>query len=312
MRRAALAALLALVLAGCGSGDGGPTRLDFRGLADLPVVRGAAQDAIPAIDEPRFDPPAAVRGLLRADDLVLGALVDGHAHAYPIDLLSLHEVVNDGPIAVTWCPLCRTAIAFDREVRGRRLTFGVSGLLLHANQVLYDRQTGSLWSQLAGRALSGRYRGTRLRPLPLAESTWGRWLRGHPDTLVLSIRRDRYATRFTHPFTYFDARGEELSFDPYLGYVEKVNVYYSEVVRGLADSTLVIGVRIDGVAKAYPFYRLRRPIRDVVAGHRLRIVPDPAALSAVVLEHGSRLPATPSYWFAWRSFYPNTLIYEGP
>ena len=210
-------------------------------------------------------------------------------------------MVNDGPIAVTWCPLCRTAIAFDREVRRRRLTFGVSGLLLHANQVLCDRETGSLWSQLAGRALSGRYRGTRL----------GRWLHMHSDTLVLSIRRDQYATRFTHPFSYVDARGEELSSDPYLAYGEKVNVYYSEVVRGLADSTPVIGVRIGGVTKAYPLYRLRRPIRDVVAGHSLRIVPDPAALSAVVLEHGSRLPATTSYWFAWRLFYPNTLVYSG-
>ncbi len=68
--------------------------------------------------------------------------------------------MNDGPLAVTWCPLCRTALAFDRNVQGHKLTFGVSGLLLHANQVLYDRESGSLWSQLAGRAISGRYRGT--------------------------------------------------------------------------------------------------------------------------------------------------------
>lgn len=141
--------------------------------------------------------------------------------------------------------------------------------------------------------------------------TWREWLHSHPDTLVLSIRRDQFASRFTHRYTYEDARGEELSSDPYLGYLEKVNVYYSEVLRGLPDSTLVIGVRIDGVAKAYPVYRLRGPIWDVLAGHRLRIVPDSAALSAAVLEHGSRLPATPAYWFAWRSFHRKTLIYSG-
>jgi hypothetical protein len=127
---------------------------------------------------------------------------------------------------VTWCSLCRTALAFDRDVDGRRLTFGVSGLLLHANQVLYDRESGSLWSQLGGRAISGRYRGTRLRPVPLAQVTWDAWLKMHHDTLVLSIRRDQYASRFTHPFTYEDARSEELSSDPYLGYDQKVNVYY--------------------------------------------------------------------------------------
>jgi Protein of unknown function (DUF3179) len=306
-RRLAPAALLVLVLAGCG---GGPTRLDFHGLGATPVVRVIGQDAIPAIDRPRFDPPAAVRGLLRADDLVVGALVDGQAHAYPIDLLSLHEVVNDGPLAVTWCPLCRTALAFDRDVRGRTLTFAVSGLLLHANQVLYDRESGSLWSQLLGHAISGRYRGTRLRPLPLAEVTWAEWLRAHPDTLVLSIRRDRYATRFTHPYSYADARGEELSSDPYLAYTQKVNLYYSPVVRGLAGSTLVLGIHVDGVAKAYPLYLLRRPIGDVVAGHRLRMVPDPDALSAAVFEHGARLPATAVYWFAWHAFFPDTLIYR--
>src|SRR5262249_50895987 len=267
------------------------------------------QDEIPAIDRPRFDRPAAMKVLLRHDDLVVGAVVDGHAHAYPLELLSFHKVVNDGPLAVTWCPLCRTALAFTREVGGRGLTFGIPGLLLHANQVRHDRESGSLWSQLAGQAISGRYRGTRLRPLPLAQVTWGEWLHAHPDTLVLSIRRDQYATRFTHPYTYFDARGEELSSDPYLGYDQKVNVYYSYPVGPLCGSTLVLGVRITGVAKAYPLYLLRRPISDVVAGQRLRIVPDPDALSAAVYEQGRRLPATPVYWFAWHAFYPNTLIY---
>jgi Protein of unknown function (DUF3179) len=309
MSRALLAIMLVLVVAGCGGGHGGPTRLDFRGLGDQPVFRGASQDEIPAIDQPRFDPPAAVRGLLQLNDLVAGGLVDGKPHAYPLDLLSFHEVVNDGPLAITWCPLCSTALAFDRAVRGRKLTFGVSGLLLHANQVLYDRESGSLWSQLAERAISGRYLGTRLRPVPLAQVTWGEWLRAHPDTLVLSIRRDRYASRFIHPYTYLDARGEELSSDPYLGYEQKVNVYYGYQLGRLRGSTLVLGVRIAGIAKAYPIYLLRRPIDDIVAGQRLRIVPDQNALSAAVYEYGRRLSATPVYWFAWRAFYPHSLVY---
>jgi hypothetical protein len=162
---------------------------------------------------------------------------------------------------------------------------------------------------LAARAISGRYRGTSLRPVPLAQVTWGEWLRVHPDTVVLSIRRDPFASRFTHPFGYADARGEEASSDPYFAYTQKVNVYYAPVVRGLAGSTLVLGVRIDGVAKAYPLYRLRHPIRDAVAGHAIRLVPAADALSAAVLEHGKRIPATSVYWFAWRAFYPHTLIY---
>lgn len=151
-----------VALAGCGSASqtAGPAR-----------SRVLAHDIIPAIVEPAFDPPAAVRGLVRHDDDVVGAVVDGRAHAYPINLLSLHEVVNDGPLVVTWCPLCQSALAFERRIGGRTLTFGVGGLL-HANQLLYDRQTGSRWSQLLGRAISGRYRGTRLRPVPLTEVTY--------------------------------------------------------------------------------------------------------------------------------------------
>lgn len=139
--------------------------------------------------------------------------------------------------------------------------------------------------------------------------TWGEWLHAHPDALVLSIRRDQYASRFTHPYSYQDSRGEELSSDPYLGYDQKVNVYYSYPLEGLRASTLVLGVRIGGVANAYPLYLLRRPISDVVAGHRLRIVPDPEALSAAVYEHGAPIPATPVYWFAWHAFYPHSLVY---
>ena len=308
MRRLSLAALLALLVLGCG-GHRGPTKLDYSGLGSTPVIRVIGQDEIPAIERPRFDRPAAMNGLLRGDDLVVGTLVDGHAHAYPLDLLSFHEVVNDGPLAVTWCPLCRTALAFARAVDGRRLTFGISGLLLHSNQVLYDRESGSLWSQLAGRAISGRYLGTRLRSLPLAQVTWGEWLHAHPDTLVLSIRRDQFASRFTHPYTYFDARGEESSSDPYLGYYQKVNVYFAAPAGGVSGATLVLGVRIDGVAKAYPLYLLSRPFTDVVAGHRLRIVPDPDALSGAVFERARRLPATAVYWFAWHDFHPRSLVY---
>jgi hypothetical protein len=309
MKGVALAALLLLVVVGCGGGESGPTKLDYRGLGATPVIRVTGLDAIPAIDRPRFDRPAAVRGLLPDDDLVVGAVLNGQARAYPLDLLSFHEVVNDGPLAVTWCPLCRTALAFERNVRGRRLTFGVSGLLLHANQVLYDRESGSLWSQLASRAISGRYLGTRLRPVALAQLTWAEWRRAHPDTLVLSIRRDQYASRFTHRYSYVDARGEELSSDPYLAYGQKVNVYYGNAVGRLRGSTIVLGVRMGGVAKAYPLDLLRRPTSDVVAGHRLRIVPDPDALGAAVFEQGRQVAATPAYWFAWHAFYPRSLIY---
>jgi hypothetical protein len=88
-----------------------------------------------------------------------------------------------------------------------------------------------------------------------------------------------------------------------------VNLYYSPVVRGLVGSTLVLGLRVAGVAKAYPLYLLRRPISDVVAGHALRIVPDQDALSAAVFEHGLAMPGDGRVWFAWHASYPRSFVY---
>ena len=59
--------------------------------------------------------------------------VNGDVRAYPLDILIWHEIVNDVvggvPVAVTYCPLCNTAIAYDRRVEGETFEFGVSGLL---------------------------------------------------------------------------------------------------------------------------------------------------------------------------------------
>jgi Protein of unknown function (DUF3179) len=85
---------------------------------------------------------------LADSSLVIGFDRGGEARAYPVDLLSLHEVVNDVvggvPIAVTWCPLCASAVGYDRRVGDRAQTFGVSGYLYRANLMLFDRETGSL------------------------------------------------------------------------------------------------------------------------------------------------------------------------
>ena len=203
---------------------------------------------------------------------MLGVDIGGDARAYPVDLLGLHEVVDDvvggRPIAVTWCPLCASAVVFDRRVAGRVLAFAVSGRLHHANQVLYDRQTHSLWSQLAGGAISGVMRGRKLRLVPASEQTWKSWLVAHPQTRVLSIRRDLFASDFVHPFSYVDFRGEESSEDPYLGYEQKVSVYYGFAIEGVSGASRVVGLLLRGQAKAYPGELLQRlqAVNDRVRG----------------------------------------------
>ena len=67
---------------------------------------------------------------MRDGDRVLGIARHGVVRAYPVRILNWHEIVNDRlggePVAITYCPLCGTGMAFDARVSGRELAFGVS------------------------------------------------------------------------------------------------------------------------------------------------------------------------------------------
>ena len=127
---------------------------------------------------------------LEHGDRVLALEANGVAKAYPIRILNWHEVVNDEiggePVLVSFCPLCGTGMAFDARLDGRRLIFGVSGLLYNSDVLMYDLETESLWTQIGSRALTGPRQGKKLRQIPLLHTTWERWREEHPDGLVLS------------------------------------------------------------------------------------------------------------------------------
>ena len=90
---------------------------------------------------------ADARGILD-DEPVVAVELAGDARAYPLAIMMQREVVNDVvggvAVAVTYCPLCNSAVAFRREVDGRTLDFGVTGNLRFSDLVMWDRQTESL------------------------------------------------------------------------------------------------------------------------------------------------------------------------
>ncbi|MFC5382062.1 DUF3179 domain-containing protein [Aquipuribacter nitratireducens] len=157
---------------------------------------GPPPDGIPPIDEPRFLAVAEV-DFLADDEPVVVLSVDGDTRAYPVQVLTWHEVVNDvvagRPVVVTYCPLCNTALAFERTVGEKVLGFGTSGRLYLSNLLMYDRQTESLWPQAEGRAVAGVLTGTELDRLPVALLPWEQFRDAFPDALVLS--RDTGALR---------------------------------------------------------------------------------------------------------------------
>jgi hypothetical protein len=151
---------------------------------------GPGKDGIPSIDVPRFVSVEEADEWLSEREPVIELAREETARAYPIQILVWHEIVNDEvggtPVAVTFCPLCNTALVFDRRVDGRVLDFGTTGNLRNSDLVMYDRQTESWWQQFGGEAVVGELTGAVLAPLPARIVAWEDFAQRHPDGEVLS------------------------------------------------------------------------------------------------------------------------------
>lgn len=156
---------------------------------DRVISGGPPPDGIPAIDTPRFQTTAAV-DWLRPEEAVLAFELDGEARAYPIQILMWHELVNDTvagiPVTISYCPLCNSALAYDRRLGDRILDFGTSGRLYNSSMVMYDRQTETLWTHFDGMAVAGELVGAELDTYPISTISWEDFRSIHPDGLVLS------------------------------------------------------------------------------------------------------------------------------
>jgi hypothetical protein len=262
---------------------------------------GPLRDGIPSIDHPQFVKPSQVN-FLRDEGRVLSVKIDNEARAYPLRILDSHEIVNDQigeqAIAVTYCPLAGAAIAFDRNVSGRKLSFGVSGLLYQSDLVMYDRETESLWPQVAMKAVSGAQAGAQLRWLPSEDMTWRTWRQAHPDGKVLSAEAGEYPG------------------DPYQDYKRSSETMFPvQWSRSeLPKKSWVIGVIVNGQGKAYSLDDLKNQTRvqDNVGGTQIEIAYDPANRSAEVIDKksGQQIPFTLAYWFVWQAFYPKTELFR--
>jgi len=178
-------------------------------LIELSDIRsgGPPPDGIPPLDEPLFVPVCAVDFL--ADNAPVAVLTVGEeARAYPMQILTWHEIVNDVvdgiPVSVTYCPLCNSAFAFDRRVGDRLLDFGTSGDLYLSNLVMYDRQTESLWVQFSKQAVVGALTGTTLETFPMKIISWADFREARPDSLVLSQETGFSRSYGRNPYPGYD------------------------------------------------------------------------------------------------------------
>ncbi|MCP4878763.1 MAG: DUF3179 domain-containing protein [Gammaproteobacteria bacterium] len=267
---------------------------------------GPPRDGIPALSDPKLV-AAAAANYLQPTDRVIGVTLKGRSRAYPIGILNWHEIVNDEiegqRFAVTYCPLCGTAVAFDATIDGRPTDFGVSGLLYNSDVLLYDRDTESLWSQILSQSVSGERVGQKLKPIPISHTTWRDWLAKHPDTQVLS-----------------DDTGHSRDYqrNPYAGYEESRYTYFAvnnEAPDNYHPKEIVVGLDVDGVFKAYPFVELDKQgqsrFRDTINGSQFDFAWDTQNRSITITDaNGQEVAGIQGFWFAWFAFHPDTEVFK--
>ncbi len=219
------------------------------------------RDRIRPIDAPTYESIESANEWLVDREIGVMLELDSVARFFPLRILTSHEVVNDEvdgvPYVVTYCPLCNTAVAFDRRVEGEVLRFGVSGLLRNSDLVMWDDRTTSLWQQITGEGIVGSFAGTQLDILPTATVRWGDFKASHPDGEALS-----QDTGF----------GFNYGSNSYVGYSNRTAPFNSffdaELDERFPALSRVVGVRVGDLAKAYPFSVMAndRAVNDEIGG----------------------------------------------
>jgi hypothetical protein len=286
---------------------------------------------IPPIFHPAF--VSAGDSYLEENDIVVGVVVNGEPKAYPIIVLDRHEVVDDVignvPVVVSFCPLTGSAVAFQRP---ENVFYGVSGKLLRNNLVMYDNKTGSLWSQIMMRAVQGPLKGEPLKVLPSHLMEWTSWVTLFPNTKLLALPTTFKASEYIqNRFTSY-----RNSSDPGIFPVERLS-------DAVPFKEYVLGVRLDGATKAYPFSVLSRQslLVDRLKNEKVIVTFCGGSAQAFKADHHEFQPQSNCrmqdeegnvwntatgeqldggeklqvltyvivYWFAWYDFNPDTSLY---
>ncbi len=366
--------LLALSLAACDSGGGGGGSNLGGGGTDaagatgaLPRVDeancnvdigrfidgGVPPDGIPALLNPKMVGKDEIGSFLADDSRVIGFFSGSQAIAVPHNILWWHEISNmdveGAKLAVTYCPLTGSSMAFDRAIIDGR-TFGVSGLLFQNNQTMYDRSENvSLWPQMNRSAGCGARTGTKLKMYPVLEMTWAGWKSLHPDTRVVSSE-----TGFSRNYTPTGY--------PYGNYEDVNNASLLDSRTGIDQrrppKERALGIPTEAGGLVFPFGILDetgapvRVVRETVGGETIVVIWDSARRGAmayrpqangqaltftvdggIILDNetgsqwrvdgqavagsltGAQLePVADAYvafWFAWAVFQPDIKVWTG-
>lgn len=201
---------------------------------------GPPKDGIPSIDEPKFKPLGEIKDL-GPKEPVISLQIGGVARAYPLRVMIWHEIVNDviagKPVAVTYCPLCNSAIVFDRTINGKVHAFGTTGKLRNSDMVMYDRQTESWWQQFTGEAIVGVLLGTKLEAIPARLEAFELFAKRHPNGTVLVPNNPGLRNYGRNPYVGYDSSAR-----PFL--------YRGDMPKGINPMVRVVAVKVNGKPRA--------------------------------------------------------------
>lgn len=277
----------------------------YRTSIDLGQVIDAGQpkDGIPAIIEPKFGTIVDTEEWL--DDDAMGILYtdDQVTRYYPYAILYWHEIVNDTlndkNIVITFCPLCGTAIIYERGDDN----FGVSGKLWESNLLMYDQKTESLWSQILGEAVVGDRLGEKLKMLNSTIISFADLKTNYPDAQILNRDTGHY---------------REYGQSPYGDYEASDALYFPVSITDDAFSKkeLFHIVNVDGKSIGF----LRSALLET--GEAVLTVNDQNVTAkfkedgtVLVMNQGTQeiIPSYTAMWFAWVSqTNPERIIWSGP
>ena len=322
------------------------------GFAPIPGLTGQYGDfrgMFESLTDPQVIPAAQLTDL-GDDEEVLGLTLNGQSRAYPARFIAWHHVVNDvlggHPVAVTYCSVCNSGVAYDPTVGGKRRLFNVFGLF-RGVMAMIDPSTETIWSHLAGEALLGPDRGKTLTALPVVNTSWGEWKRLHPETTTPA-----WDARYQRYYTEVVVSGRD-----YLPPMFRPTLEGFKDDR-LAPNALVLAVRVGEEARAYPYAALAKAtdvVQETVGGTPLVAFYTPQPQTGTAFDRRldgqtldftrapdapgaftdkqthsqwtvegrgvagplagkqlTRLVSLQSEWYGWSAYFPQTTVYTVP
>jgi len=236
---------------------------------------GPPKDGIPAIFKSKTETFTEASDWLDDNEPVIALEINGEARAYPLSILIWHEIANDRlgdvPVVVSFCPLCYSALVYDRRTNGIAPIFGVSGLLRNSDMVMYDNVTESFWQQFTGEAIVGDMVGTKLKLIPTQIISFEQFKDAYPNGTVLSKDTGYKRNYGMNPYIGYD----DIDQTPFL--------YRGDIDDRLPPNEKVIGIKEEGMHKAYPYTITmeKHVINDSVNGKLIVVFHGNGAVSAL-------------------------------